>query len=238
MENLNHYTAIIYKDYLGDAKKEKEYYKVLYDRPCFYCKDYNIIEFELTQEAKDMDLEVMLDTVGALVIHEEFTNGFCLMENDIKELEELFCWESSGTSLMAELLSRAEKINLLKKQSEKDNNTLDIYYKTNPLNNKSEWISLAADKGEIFLQDVYYISYGLSGKPQSIWIPHLMEEYSNYFFVVLKEEVEEDEYDIFNTPYFTTGGTEDEEYEEMFKDYDSQFDDEYEIIRRYYDNFY
>ena len=104
------YTMFVNTDNIKDIETLEEYL-ILAQKPCLYSNGkYSVIAFTvLDQTPECYDPETILEVMGGLVLHEDGSNCFLMLEDDIDEVNEVFCWDSAGSILMGELLSADDK---------------------------------------------------------------------------------------------------------------------------------
>lgn len=199
MKNKIYYTALLNNDDLISFKENKEYYNLLYTKICPYDKNYSIVEYEvLSENPGDLDIEVMLYTLGALLIHEEYTNGFCMLKTDIEELKNIYSWSQSGKYAMANLLTAKERLHILKNKLEKSNKKGTPYLKINTNDGKIKLVDINKNEEVLFFDEGPTID--INNDETHIWFPYLLEEFTNSFFVILDYDlIEEDKNKITQT---------------------------------------
>lgn len=166
--------------------------KLVYHKPCYYNEaEWGVIEIEVTPtNAYDTDLEVLLNTYRGYAIHEEWSNCFCMLEEDVDDLEKTFCWGGAGQSLMSELMTPEEKLYLLSLKQTKLGIPGLVYGQKAKENC---WENLQEKKDELF-RDVYVrIRFGNIGEGEVIWWPTLIEELANFSFLIQSDDLDDDE---------------------------------------------
>lgn len=228
---LTHYTGFIETNSL-EKLKELEEYVILTSKPCIYTNDeYSIIEFiSLSEQAEGCNPEKILQDIKALVLHEEGSNSFLALEEDLEDIKELFNWDSGGSVLMSELLTTEDrKIILLKKQrKEKIIGQIKINTGTRE---KPEWKLINEVPKQLFedLGGLYKFSEEL--KPVDIWWPFLMNEIGGFNFIIRKASVSEDDKKDETNLYPVT-----KTHQKSFWDnYDDPYDDPYDYYEDQYD---
>lgn len=183
---MTHYTAFIKTTFLEELK-ELEDYVILTSKPCIYTNDeYTVIEFiSLGENAEDYDPEKILKDMKALVLHEEGSNSFLILEEDLIEIEELFNWDSGGSVLMSELLTTEDKKIILLKKQRKEKITGQIKMNIGS-KEKPEWKLINEIPKQLFgdLGCAYKFSENL--EPVDIWWPFLMGEIGGFNFIIQK----------------------------------------------------
>lgn len=168
---------------------------VVYHKPCLFdSENFTIVLIEvISNNAYDGDLEVLLNTYNGMVIHEEWSNYFCMLEDDINKIKDTFCWSGGAECLMGEMLTPEEKHNILEQAQKKMNTPGLIYGKKS--GSDSSWENLQLKKEELF-NDVYQkIRYGNMGDGEIIWWPTLIEEYMNFSFLIQSDDVDDEDED-------------------------------------------
>ena len=86
----------------------------------------------LSENPVDYEPETILNSLGGLVYHEAATNGFLMLEEDVAEVANIYCWEGGGSALMGDMLTIVDKATLLamKKTRKVAPYATDIYIAT------------------------------------------------------------------------------------------------------------
>lgn len=224
-----HFTMLLSDENLEKVKKtDEDLYLILAEKPCAYTTDkYSIIEFlVLSDDPEDLDLEVLLNSMGGLIIHEDCTHCFCMIEDDIDELGRIFCWDNAGTMVMGELLSAGDKTILLKKKQTslklKGDIKIDIGSK-----DKEEYISIENHAKELFNFEGKVI-FGEGQKSEGIWWPFLLEQEGGFSIVVQRKAEEEEKEKTTNSDKTPSPWDKDDDsgyYRYPYYDYYDDYDD-------------
>lgn len=213
------YTLFVNTDYIKDIEALDEYL-VLAQKPCFYANGhYSVIVFTILDEtAEAYDPETILEVMGGLALHEDGSNCFLVMENDIEELADIFCWDSAAHILMGEMLTPDDKRVLLEKKQKQSDFSGEIMIN---LGSKEEpkWESLDKNNTAVFTDESTVYKLGDNAISTDIWWPFLIEENGGFNIVVQKkvdDEPEQVQYPLAKThpnPW-------DPEDDDFFNDYD------------------
>ena len=184
-----HFTILLSTENLTSLQNDKDScYKVLMTKDCYYCGigEYKIAEISLLDDDEDTyDFETILNVTGSLLLHEDGSNCFCILEEDLPRLTDLFDWSGSGEILMGEMLSVEEKIILLKEKAENKPIYINTGNKDHPV-----WEPLAPGKfvaiETLFASSGDNIKFGVD-EIESIWWPHLIED-KGYSYIIQKEQ--------------------------------------------------
>lgn len=178
------YTMFVNTDNIKDIETLEEYL-VLAQKPCMYSNGkYSVIAFTvLDQTPECYDPETILEVMGGLVLHEDGSNCFLMLEDDIDEINEIFCWDGAGGILMGELLSADDKKTLLEKKQKKEGYTGDIMINLGT-RDEPQWTNLSC-RANVMFEDVSTV-YQLGDKAPvtDIWWPFLIEEDGGFNFVI------------------------------------------------------
>ncbi|MBR1984804.1 MAG: hypothetical protein IKA31_03600 [Clostridia bacterium] len=185
------FTMFVHTDNIKDIETLEEYL-ILTQKPCLYSDGkYSIIVFTVLDQIPECyDPETMLEVMGGLVLHEDGSNCFLMLESDIPELEKIFCWDGAANILMGELLSVDDKITLLERRQEKLGYTghiqINIGERQNP-----KWADLSGHAKEIFEDTSSIYKLGDKAPETDVWWPFLLEEDGGFNIVVQQTPVEE-----------------------------------------------
>lgn len=109
MERIR-YKLLISKTNLHLLYEDKDGIAVLRVSDIYFNTAYVSVEFYILGEEKyDTDLEVVLNTYGALAIHEEESNSICILEEDVDELNGIYNVIDGGIELITDLLTDIDK---------------------------------------------------------------------------------------------------------------------------------
>lgn len=200
MEKINTtYTVFLSKKNLELMEKDQDV-KIITFKECLYVADpYYIVEFQLVGDAiEENDPEIILNSLGGLALHEDGSNYFFILENDLNELSNCFCWEGSGDVLMSELLTAPDKKLLLYKKQKEQNLDGDILLNVGSSDSQI-WRPIQNAEEEIFTDKSYQYRFnGMTGKTVDIWWPFLIKEQGGFSFIIQKDDEEdEDEEDTY-----------------------------------------
>lgn len=216
--NGTNFTMLVNTDYIKDIE-ELEEYLVLTQKPCLYSNSsYSIIYFTVLDETPECnDPETILEVMGGLVLHEEGSHCFLMLETDLKEVEDIFSWEGAAGILMGEMLTAEDKKTLLKQKQKKGGYTGDILIN---LGTRAEpqWQQLSCRSNVMFTDEKNLYQLGDNAPCAEVWWPYLLEESGGFNFVIKKEEDEEEEV---LPPAKVVPDPFDSDYDDFFDDYDS-----------------
>ena len=185
------FTMFVHTDNIKDIETLEEYL-ILAQKPCMYSNGkYSVIAFAVLDQSPDCyDPETILEVMGGLVLHEDGSNCFLMLEDDIAEVEKVFCWDNAANVLMGEMLSVGDKILLLERKQEKEGYQGSIQLNLGERQNPT-WVDLDGHAREMF-EDVSTV-YKLGDKSPmaDVWWPFLLEEHGGFNFVVQSNKVEE-----------------------------------------------
>ena len=193
-EDKHRYTILIpredIKDYIETDIDDSM--KLIYHKPCYYNEaEWGVIEIEVTPSSVyDTDLEVLLNTYRGYAIHEEWSNCFCMLEEDIDDLGQTFYWQGAGQSLMSELMTPDEQLYLLSLKQNKLNIPGLIYGQKAK---ETNWENLQEKKDELFRNEYAKIRFGNIGEGEVIWWPNLIEEFTNFSFLIQTDDIDDDD---------------------------------------------
>ena len=178
------YTMFVHTDNIKDIETLEEYL-ILAQKPCMYSNGkYSVIAFSvLDQTPECYDPETILEVMGGLVLHEDGSNCFLMLEDDLEEVSEVFCWDSAGSILMGELLSADDKKVLLEKKQKKEGYTGDIMINLGS-RQEPQWANLSGRANAMFedISTVYQL--GDKAPVTDVWWPFLIEEDGGFNFVI------------------------------------------------------
>ena len=178
------YTMFVNTDNIKDIETLEEY-MILAQKPCSYSNGkYSIIVFIVLDQAPECyDPETILEVMGGLVLHEDGSNCFLMLEDDIDEVNEVFCWDGAGSILMGELLSVDDKKMLLEKKQKKEGYTGEIMINLGS-REEPKWANLKSKANTMFedISTVYQL--GDKAPTTDIWWPFLIEEDGGFNFVI------------------------------------------------------
>ena len=188
MNDKVHFTLLISNANLQALKEDDPDYLVLASKPIWYSEEYSVAEIMiLSEDPTDYDPEVILNSLGGLVYHEGATNGFLMLEEDVAEVAEIYCWEGGGSALMGDMLTIVDKAALLAmKRQEVAPYATDIYIATDE--KKTDFKNIKEASSAVFCDDTCCYRFGITGSPVDIWWPHLLEEKSEPYFIVRNKE--------------------------------------------------
>lgn len=193
-ELYNHFTMILSKNNLDKIETVySDEYSIIAKKECAYSKEnYMIIEFVVLDDgAYSDDLEVLLNDMGGLAIHQEGTNSFCILQEDLDELAEIFSWANSGNVLMGELLSIDDRKALLEFKQKLLGIKGDILIDLGT-NDKCNYVNINNNAKDLFNFEGR-ISFDSGTNIETIWWPFLLEEKGGFNFVIKKEDDDNDE---------------------------------------------
>ena len=169
-------------DFLQDLDAE-DGTTVVYHKPCLFDNEsFTVVLIEvISNNVYDGDLEVLLNTYNGIVIHEEWSNCFCMLEDDIDKIEDTFGWNGGAECLMGDMLTPEEKLSILERAQKKVN-------------------ALQLKKEELFNDAYQKIRYGNIGDGEIVWWPNLIREFMNFSFLIQSDDLDdEDEEDTPST---------------------------------------
>ena len=104
--------VLIDKADLNDLRWDNEdYFTIKRTADCSVNPNYAIVELETNDIEFDVSYFETIDYV--LAVHEEYTNGFLILDNNLEDVNNIFPWATGGNYLMAELLTATEKMYIL-----------------------------------------------------------------------------------------------------------------------------
>lgn len=224
MENdLTTFVVLLSDENLEKMKDDKDYI-YLVSKPCAYTTGYSIAEFAIAADIEDdyaRDPEIIIATLGALAYHETYTEGFCVLEEDLIELGEIFKWDGAGNTLMSELLSTNDKssmlIDFLKTKHKIELTEEDVLIKDKK---DLDFVPLKSNYSKLFLSDDLIVK--AKNLPEEvIWWPSVLDEIKGFYFIVRKDIDSDGEVPVSKT-------------KNLSKLYD--YDDDYHYYDDYYDN--
>lgn len=224
MENdLTTFVVLLSDENLEKMKDNKDYI-YLVSKPCAYTTGYSIAEFAIAADIEDDDArdpEIIIATLGALAYHETYTEGFCVLEEDLIELGEIFEWDGAGNTLMSELLSTNDKssmlIDFLKTKHKIELTEEDVLIKDKK---DLDFVPLKSNYSKLFLSDDLIVK--AKNLPEEvIWWPFVLDEIKGFYFIVRKDIDSDGEVPVSKT-------------KNLSKLYD--YDDDYHYYDDYYDN--
>ena len=224
MENdLTNFVVLLSDENLEKMKDDKDYI-YLVSKPCAYTTGYSIAEFAIAADIEDdyaRDPEIIIATLGALAYHETYTEGFCVLEEDLIELGEIFGWDGAGNTLMSELLSTNDKssmlIDFLKTKHKIELTEEDVLIKDKK---DLDFVPLKSNYSKLFLSDDLIVK--AKNLPEEvIWWPSVLDEIKGFYFIVRKDIDSDGEVPVSKT-------------KNLSKLYD--YDDDYHYYDDYYDN--
>lgn len=188
MNNQIHFTLLISNSNLAALKEDDPDYMVLASKPLWYSDEYSIAELMiLSEDPTDYDPEVILNSLGGLVYHEEYTNGFLILDYDIQEVANIYCWDGAGSALMGDMLTITDKTGCLLKKCRKENPyASDIYIAIDE--KKGDFKNITEAAMAVFTDESCCYKFGLAGKPVDIWWPYLLDEIGGYYFIIKTKE--------------------------------------------------
>ena len=214
------YTMFVNTDNIKDIETLEEYL-ILAQKPCMYSNGkYSVIAFTvLDQTPECYDPETILEVMGGLVLHEDGSNCFLMLEDDLGEIGEVFCWDSAGSILMGELFSADDKKVLLEKKQKKEGYEGDIMINLGS-RQEPQWTNLSCRANAMF-EDVSTV-YQLGDKAPvtDIWWPFLIEEEGGFNFVIQNTEAEEEPKQLQYPLTKTHPNPWDPDDDDFFNDYD------------------
>lgn len=213
------YTMFVNTDNIKDIETLEEYL-ILAQKPCMYSNGkYSVIAFSvLDQTPECYDPETILEVMGGLVLHEDGSNCFLMLEDDIDEVNAVFCWDGAGGILMGELLSADDKRILLEKKQKKEGYTGDIMINLGSREDP-QWTNLSCRANAMF-EDVSTV-YQLGDKAPvtDVWWPFLIEEDGGFNFVIQNSPSDEPQQSQFPLAK-THPNPWDPDDDDFFNDYD------------------
>lgn len=180
-----------------------------------YDDEYRIITFGIqTEEPEDYDLEVLLNTMGGIAIHEVDSNCVALLESDVDEVSNIFCWGGSGDILVGELFTPEECVYLLEKFCK----TINPQQKKIYVSDKDGNEAVLEEGGSIlFKGDSPKYKIGEHGAYEMVWWPSIIEKLGSNFFYLIQNDTEDDDNDIYSpNPW-------DPKDNDYFNDYDDYY---------------
>lgn len=178
------YTMFVHTDNIKDIETLDEYL-VLAQKPCMYSNDkYSVIVFTVMDESPECyDPETMLEVMGGLVLHEDGSNCFLMLEDDIDEIGGIFCWDGAGSILMGELLTADDKKILLEKKQAKEGYEGAILINMGS-REEPQWSNLELRNTALFEDTSSIFKLGDKAPVTDIWWPFLLEDDGGFNFVV------------------------------------------------------
>ena len=213
------YTMFVHTDNIKDIETLDEYL-VLTQKPCMYSNNkYSVIVFTVMDESPECyDPETMLEVIGGLVLHEDGSNCFLMLEDDIDEISKIFCWEGAGNILMGELLTADDKKILLEKKQAKEGYEGAILINMGS-REEPQWSNLELRNTALFEDTSTIFKLGDKAPITDVWWPFLLEDEGGFNFVVQNSpnsEPEQTKYPLAKThpnPW-------DPDDDDFFNDYD------------------
>ena len=161
-----------------------------------YNDEYCIITFGIqTEEPEDYDLEVLLNTMGGIAIHEVDSNCVAILESDVDEVSDIFCWAGAGDILVGELLTPEECVYLLEKFCKTINHQQKKVYVSDKDGNEA----VLEESGNIlFKGDSPKYKIGEYGTNEMVWWPNIIEKLGSNFFYLIQNETEDKDDDTYS----------------------------------------
>ena len=187
------YTLFVNNNNIKDIEALDEYL-ILAQKPCLYSNNkYSVIAFSvLDQSPECYDPETILEVMGGLVLHEDGSHCFLMMESDIPELEKIFSWDSAASIVMGEMLSAGDKQLLLEKKQKKEgyegNIMINLGTREDP-----QWSSLSCHANAMFEDTSTLYQLGDKAPVTDVWWPFLVEEEGGFNFVIKNTEPQEEQ---------------------------------------------
>lgn len=186
------WTLLIKKDDIDTFEKDVDL-KIKYNMPCMFSDDYRILLVETLILGQELTAEDVLDMSGAIVVHEEYTNGFVMRDIDVDEVNEIYCWTGAGACLMGEMLTDIEKAQFLLKYLYTQNKErielgdIEIYPK------KDDKPICLEDHFELMATEFYGFSYK-GGPVTTLWWPFIIAD-TGLFLVVITDDIDDEDDD-------------------------------------------
>ena len=187
MINLPHYTILISEDNLKKCKTENaDLVSIIAEKDCQYTAElYQIAEIALLDVTAGDDLEQLLNDLGALVLHEDLTSGFLILEEDLAELETIAGWSGGFLYIMGEMLTIEDRKYLLDLMIRKTKKSDKVKIKCadgifrDVIDRPTEIFTTIDDK------------YLIGSEEETIWWPGILNDYGDYQVYVQRKEPEE-----------------------------------------------
>ena len=215
------YTLFVNTDHVKEIEELDEYL-VLTQKPCMYANGkYSVIVFTILDQTPECyDPETILEVMGGLVLHEDGSNCFLMLENDIGEVADIFCWDGAANILMSEMLTADDKRVLLEKKKEKEGYEGDILINLGT-RQEPQWTGLNCRSNAMFDDTSTIYQLGAKGPVTDIWWPFLIEENGGFNFVIQNTFAEEPKAEQLQYPLTKLHPNPwDPEDDDFFNDYD------------------
>lgn len=184
MEQKTHFTILISNANLAALKDDDPDYLVLASKPIWYSDEYSVAEIMiLSEDPSDYDPEIILNTLGGLVYHEDATYGFLMLEDDADEVAGIYCWDNAASVLMGDLLTIGDKTAcLMRKRQEVAPYATDVYVAVDE--KKDEYKNIKEAAMVVFSDESCAYRFGITGPKTDIWWPCLLDEEGGYYFII------------------------------------------------------
>lgn len=211
-----HWVILIDKKDEEDLKKSG--FEVLLSRENLYNPDYSIVEIEAIGDEPTSADEILVLT-GAIAVHEEYTTGIVLEEENLDEIaDDIYAWQGAGDEFMSDMLTQIEKLSiLLTSLHEKSASSISIDDIGIVKDKDSKPIPLAENVDSLFLDDLYGVE--INGVVYTIWWANMITG-KGYNVIIIQDEegpLDDDE-DEDDTPMYPLSDRAKAENEYM-KDY-------------------
>lgn len=205
-----HWTVLLEKKNEDDIKDAGFNTLLCKENP--YNPDYIIAEVEAEGDVPASADEV-LELIDALAVHEEYTTGVLIREEDLDEIaDNIYSWEGSGTELVSDMLTQIEKLSaLLMHIHEKTNSTPMIDEIGLAIDKDSLPIPLEQNIDELFLNEIYGVV--VNDVRHTIWWSNIIDG-KGFTLIILQDEDTPYEFEEDDTPLYPLAnrGSEDNEY--------------------------
>lgn len=206
-----HWTILLDKRYEDDIKDAGFNVLLCKDNP--YNPEYIIAEIE-AEGNEPVSADEVLELTDALAVHEEYTTGVLIKEEDLDEIaDNIYSWEGSGTELIADMLTQIEKLSALFVFIHDKTNTTPTIDKIDLAIDKDKpTVPLAEHVDDLFLDEIYGVV--VDNIRHTVWWANIIES-KGFTLIVLQDDEtpykfeEEDD-----TPLYPLAnrGSEDNEY--------------------------
>lgn len=175
---------------LIDKKSEEDLkscgFEVLLSRENLYNPDYSIVEIEAIGDVPTSADEILI-TTGALAVHEEYTTGIVLNEEDLDEVaDDIYAWQGAGDELISDMLTQIEKLSLLLTSlHEQLSSTFSIDDIGIVKDKNSQSIPLTENVDSLFLDDIYGVK--VKDTLHTIWWANLVSG-KGYSIIIIQDD--------------------------------------------------
>ena len=104
------YVILGRKKYIDNFDHEE--FELIRKIDCWFNDEYMLAEIRASAFA-DYTLEDVMEMTDSLAVHEEYTNGIITTNDNLDELNSIYCWSGAGACLLADMLTEAERLSCL-----------------------------------------------------------------------------------------------------------------------------